>query len=179
MRLQENRAVNIALMKGNLVVNNSRAAGGVSARVWKHGAWGFSSAPGHETETLKKVLAAAAKNADFLDSRLKKGRPAPPHSKGAAHHDHGTRKPRLSQKELVDFARELDSYITGKYPDLKGRRVTINLLDMEKAYLNSYASACYSPARPPLPADISRRSFSPASTGPAIPVARPRAACCS
>lgn len=144
LRLQENRGVEIALMKGNLVVNNSRASGGISARVHKSGAWGFASAPGGDAATVKKVLAAAATNADFLDSRLKKGRPQLPRYKGSAHHDHGTKKPRLSQKELVDFARELDGYIAGKYADLKGRRVSVNLLDMEKAYLNSYGSSSYS-----------------------------------
>jgi TldD protein len=144
LRLQENRGVEIALMKGNLVVNNSRAASGVSARVRKSGAWGFASAPGGDEATVKKVLAAASRNAGFLDSRLRKGRPDLPASKASGVHDHGTRKPRLSQKELVDFASELDGYIAGKYAGLQGRRVSINLLDMEKAYLNSYGSSCYS-----------------------------------
>ncbi|OGR44514.1 MAG: peptidase [Elusimicrobia bacterium GWA2_61_42] len=144
LRLQENRNANISLMNGNLVANGQTAAGGLSARVYRNGAWGFASAPGADVETVKKVLAAAARNAEFLDSRLKKGLPPLPSLPGSAVHDLSTRKNRKSQKELVDFATEIDGYIAGKYKALKGRRVSIQGLDMEKAYVNSYGSSSYS-----------------------------------
>lgn len=144
LRLQENRNTIVGLVNGNLVTNESKAAGGASARVFRGGAWGFASAPGGDAATVKKVLAAAAKNADFLDSRLKRGLPPLPAHSAAGSHDHGTKKKRLSQKELVDFARDLDGYIAGKYPGLKGRRVRVNNLDMEKAFLNAFGSSCYS-----------------------------------
>ncbi len=144
LRLHENRNVGIALMNGSLVVNENKAAGGASARVFRNGAWGFASGPGGDAAAVKKVLAAASKNADFLDSRLKKGLPALPAHSAAGFHDHGTKKKRLGQKELVDFARDLDGYIAAKYPGLKGRRVRISNLDMEKTFLNSFGSSCYS-----------------------------------
>ncbi|HBB67848.1 MAG TPA: peptidase [Elusimicrobia bacterium] len=144
LRLQENRHTNLSLMKGNLVMNESRFARGISARACRNGAWGFASAPGCDAAAVKKALAAAFRNADFLDSRLKRGLPQLPASKAEGSYDLSTQKPRLSQKELVEFAREADAYIDSKYKGLSGRRVSINNLDMEKAYLNSYGSSCYS-----------------------------------
>lgn len=144
LRLQENRSTLIGLMNGNLVGNENKATGGMSARVYKGGAWGFASSPGDGEEAVKKVLAAASKNAGFLDSRLKMGKPQLPAVRAEGFYDYGTKKTRLSQKELVEFARAVDSYIADKYPALKGRRVQLSCLDMEKAALNSYGSSSYS-----------------------------------
>ncbi len=144
LRLHENRNTNVMLMNGNLVGNENSSSGGLSARVYKNGAWGFASSPGAELDTAKKVMAAASRNADFLDSRLKKGLPPLPAMAAHGIYDLSTKKPRRSQKELVDFISEIDGYIASKYKGLKGRRVLIKNLDMEKAFLNSYGSSFYS-----------------------------------
>jgi TldD protein len=45
LRLHENRLLSIALLNGDIVSNAQDTNGGVSARVFDKGAWGFSSNP--------------------------------------------------------------------------------------------------------------------------------------
>jgi TldD protein len=144
LRVQENRLNSISFANGSLMVNENKAVGGVSARVFKGGAWGFASSPGDSEDAIKKVLSAAGRNADFLDSRLKRGRPQLPAYRAEGFNDYGTKKQRLSRKELVDYVQAIDAHVAAKYPGLKGRKLTLSGLDMEKAYLNSFGSCSYS-----------------------------------
>lgn len=137
LRLQENRSTRIVLLNGSLTTNETSATGGVSARVYKNGSWGFSSSPGQAAANVKAVLKAALENAAFLDSRLKKGKNPLPSAKGISENDFSTKKPRRTQKELVDFAKEIDSHIARSYKNLKSRTVVVSTLDMEKALLTS------------------------------------------
>src|SRR3989339_1924917 len=109
LRLQENRTTRIGLLNGSLTTNETSATGGVSARVCRNGSWGFSSSPGQAAESVKTVIKAALENAAFLDSRLKKGKGPLPSAKGVSENDFSTKKPRRTQKELVEFAKEIDS----------------------------------------------------------------------
>ena len=58
--------------------------------------------------------------------------------------DYSTRKPKLGQKELVEFARELDDHIALKYPKLASRTISVNCLDMKKTLLTSDGSYSHS-----------------------------------
>lgn len=44
----------------------------------------------------------------------------------------------------MDFTKEVDSYIAGKYPKLSSRRVGLNCLDMEKTLITSDGASLYS-----------------------------------
>ncbi len=55
-----------------------------------------------------------------------------------------TTKPRLNQKELVDFVREIDNHIVKSYPNLSSRTVSLSSLDMEKKLLTSDGSYSHS-----------------------------------
>lgn len=144
LRVHENRNIYIALVKGNITSNARTATGGVSARVYKAGSWGFASSPEINGESIRSVLEAATRNADFLDSREHKGKAPLPAIASTSHNDFSTKKPRLGQKELLEFVRELDAQIIKKYQDLTSRTVILTCLDMEKNILTSDGSNAYS-----------------------------------
>lgn len=144
LRVQENQVVSIAFVGGNIVGNSRSATGGVSARVYSNGSWGFASSPETGGESIKAVVMGATDNARFLDSREAKGKGPLPVVAVTANNDFSTNKPRLGQKELVDFLREVDNHIAGKYPDLASRRVSLGCTDMEKMMLTSDGSHSHS-----------------------------------
>ena len=73
LRAQRNTSLSIGLLSGNLINNSSSEQSGVSARVFKNGVWGFSSAAEYDDESIRAVLRAAEQNALFMDSRVQKG----------------------------------------------------------------------------------------------------------
>ncbi|MCD4651142.1 MAG: TldD/PmbA family protein [Candidatus Cloacimonetes bacterium] len=137
LRMQENTQVAVSMVQGNLIGNSRSTTSGISARVFNEGTWGFSSSPDWKDTDVKKVIEAAAENARFLSTRVKglagvlPGRPA------KMTHVFSTRKPRYSQKQLIEFVQNLDNYILTKYPELQSRVVQISTLDMEKRLLTS------------------------------------------
>jgi len=142
LKSQENRILNIIYLQGNLVQNIKKTTRGVSARVYRNGCWGFASTP--DMSDIRTVIKEAADNATFLDAREQKGL-APFEPDSPVHErNFGTTKPRLSQKEIMDFTKEVDSYIAGKYPNLSSRRVSLNCLDMEKTLITSDGASLYS-----------------------------------
>lgn len=144
LRVQENRTLVINYLKGNLVQNSKNTSSGVSARVCKGGSWGFASSAEIGDESIKTVLKAAADNADFLHLRVNKNQKPFAASNPTIEKNFGTKKPRLSQQEIMNFIKEVDEHIARKYPGLSNRSIMLNCLDMEKtlitsdgAYLNS------------------------------------------
>ena len=131
LRVQQNTARGVSMLSGNLTNNSKTVTGGVSARVFDKGIYGFASAAETDPESLKKVIKAAAENALFLGRRAGNdlGELSPLISG-----DEALRKTDkdISQKLLLDFVRELDNHIAGKYKNLAGRIVGLNCLDMEK-----------------------------------------------
>ena len=67
LRAQVNSSAKVRISSGNLVANTRVTAGGVSARVYKNGVYGFSSMGEYSDESIKNVLSAAKDNALFLD----------------------------------------------------------------------------------------------------------------
>lgn len=144
LRIQENRNLQITFVKGNLIRNIKNAGSGVSARVCKNGSWGFASSPEFNTENIQAVIRTANENAIFLDSRQSKGKNFLTQSAVSLEKDFSTKKPRLSQKQIMDFAKEVDNYIEKKYPELSNRTVSLSCLDMEKSLLTSDGTMLYS-----------------------------------
>ncbi|HHY10826.1 MAG TPA: TldD/PmbA family protein [Firmicutes bacterium] len=142
LRSQENRTLHIAYVQGNLVRNVKNSASGISARVYQGGGWGFASSP--DRRDVKAVIDTAAANAAFLDARENKGMAPFAPDKPVVEKSFGTRKPRLTQKEIMDFTREIDDYIKVKFPELSSRRVNLNCLDMEKTLITSDGASLYS-----------------------------------
>jgi TldD protein len=144
LRIQENRHIRIALVKGNLVGNARSSNSGVSARVYKKGSWGFASSPELFAESVESVVDSATRNAVFLDSRIKRAAQSLPSRPTTSENDFSTKKPRLSQTDLVGFVRTIDEHIEKSYPGLTSRTVILSCQDMEKSVLTSDGSSFYS-----------------------------------
>jgi len=132
LRAHVNTSRRVSLLAGNMVANAQSATGGVSARVYRGGTFGFASSAEYTDESVKNVLAAAAGNAAFMDSHVKKGLPplpGVPQDKVALKTTPGDVIP---QGVLIDFAMALDGMIKEKYKDLSSRSVTVNCLGIEK-----------------------------------------------
>lgn len=144
LRVQENRQTRITLVKGNIVNNIKNASSGVSARVYDKGSWGFASSPEFGDDDIKQVLDRAKSNAEFLNFRENRGKKPFSSASFCFEKDFYTKKARLSQKNLMEYIKNLDSYIEKKYPDLSNRLVSLNSLEMEKNIITSDGSSLYS-----------------------------------
>ena len=144
LRIQKNSITRIVFVKGNNTANSRSAASGICARVYNKGSWGFASNPEISHQAAKRVIKSATDNAAFLDSREQKQKNELPGSPIESRRDFSTKKPRLSQRQLVEYMKELDNYIVSKYPNLASRRVSLDCLDMEKILLTSGGSYSHS-----------------------------------
>ncbi|MEE4299118.1 MAG: TldD/PmbA family protein [Pseudomonadales bacterium] len=132
LRLHENRAQSIALLNGDVVANTRDTSGGVSARVFDRGAWGFSSSADLTDEALEHTIASATRNAAFLARRTGDETAVLPAASGTGDSDFRTRKAPLSQEEKIRVLKRIDEYITRTCPDIVSRQVAMSCLDMEK-----------------------------------------------
>ncbi len=143
LRAQENTSASVAFVKGNLVSNSRSTTGGVSARVYKGGVFGFASAPEYDEDSLRACIASAERNAVFLDGKVKKGlAPLPRVAEGELRPP--IRSHEVPQKILVDTAAEIDAYVAKKYPDLLSRTVYASELNIEKLSTVSGSSGVHS-----------------------------------
>ena len=131
LRGQLNRTRRVVLLSGNLVQNSRSDVSGVSARVYKNGLYGFSSMAEYSPKAARSVLIAAAENAAFMDSHVRKGKPPLPPVGG------GLLTPERdiadgAQSLYTDFARTLDARIADRYKKLVSRRVVVYEDSMEK-----------------------------------------------
>ncbi len=131
LRAQINRNRRVSMLRGNVVGNARTQSSGVCARVRKGGVSGFSSMGDVSPEAARTVLAAAADNAVFLDSRLARGKaPYAPISNGLKRVADGAVD--SEQKYYIEYMRRLDAYIEQKYPDLASRQLSLTDEYIEK-----------------------------------------------
>lgn len=131
LRAQVNTARSVAMLGGNLVGNSRCEESGVSARVYKNGVYGFSSAAEYSEESIKSVLEAAGENATFLSSRINLGKGNLPLI-GGGHIEMNGNVIDCEQKIYIDFIKEIDEYIAKKYPKLVSRAIKLRCDSMEK-----------------------------------------------
>ena len=141
LRQQRNRSSGVVVVNGDITQNYAFDRGGVSARVWDQGSWGFASAADADDATLSRVIASATDNARWLGARAGKGlgalpNPAPPAPPTGAHRFETTQN-RWSRTEVVEFVREVDRRIADRHPQLAARRVALATLDMAKTLQTS------------------------------------------
>ncbi len=144
LRLQETTTVGIAMVDGTIMANNQSTAGGISARVFKSGAWGFASNPDTGDDSIRTVVKKADENAAFMDSRLRNDPYKLPSRPGSLERSYGTEKARKSRREMIEFMQELDRYITSTYPGLSSRTLSLQCLDMEKTLMTADGTCAYS-----------------------------------
>lgn len=135
LRAQVNTSKRVAMLAGNMIMNTQSSVGGVSARVYRGGTFGFASNAEYSDESVSNVLKAAVDNAAFMDKHVAKGMPPLPQigrlepvglkSKLQPGRD-------LPQSVLIEYAKALDNMIVEKKMNLISRRVITDSLDIEK-----------------------------------------------
>ena len=143
LRAQLNRSRRVAMVSGSLAVNSRSDVSGVSARVYRGGTYGFSSAAALDGDSVRAVLSAATQNALFMDRHIARGMPPLP-SVPAIEHSAPYELADPPQKVYLDAVRELDSYISEKYPELAGRTVMAYSDWVEKQLCTSDGCAAFS-----------------------------------
>ncbi len=144
LRLQENRNSSIMLLNGDLVANNKQIKGGISARSFYQGCWGFASYPEADESAINKVIKAAADNAKLLGKR------SPGHVQQlipagfSGEFDFTSKRSAISSQQRIEYVRSVDAYIADNYPDLMARRVMLRTEDMEKQLSCTAGSEGYS-----------------------------------
>ena len=136
LRGQLNRDRRVILLSGSVVGNSRSDISGVSARVWRRGACGFSSMAEYTPEAARTVLHAATENAVFMDSHAGAGeQPLPALRRGDYHTRDDIRD--TEQREYLEFAKALDDYAAKRCPGLVSRRIVAMEDSMEKVLLTS------------------------------------------
>ena len=145
LRLQENRNNRISMVNGDVMGNSVSSSSGVSSRVYKEGNWGFASSPDLSDSAVEYVVQSASDNVRFMNDRNKMQCGfILPDTCGHYEMDLTTQISRNSQKQWIDFLKDIDDYIQKKYPTLTSRTIVLAGLDMEKSLLTSSGSTSYS-----------------------------------
>ena len=132
LRAHVNKTRQVAFLAGNMTANAQSTIGGVSARVYRGGTYGFSSCAECSNESIKNIITAATENAAFMDKHVNKNMPPLPESAAGRVDLQTSPGDEIPQNVLVEYVRTLDSYITGAYKKLSSRSIIANCLDMEK-----------------------------------------------
>lgn len=145
LRVQENRNTRLTMVNGDLVNNVSTAIGGVSARVFKNGRWGFASSPHVTNEGIKSVIQSSTNNANFLASRNRaKSETGIPETLASYEMNLATKASKNSNKFWLDYLKVIDDYILQKHSQVTTRTIVLIGLDMEKSLLTATGSESYS-----------------------------------
>lgn len=131
LRGQKSRSRGVTLVCGNLTGNARQDISGISARVYKNGTYGFSSLAEYSSDAAEAVLRAASENADFMDKHVNKGKPSLP-LLGQSSNFMNCGINDADQKLYIDFAREIDNYVSAKYKNLVSRTIAVREDSMEK-----------------------------------------------
>jgi len=143
LRAQQNVNRAVSMLGGSLISNSRTEESGVSARVYKNGVYGFASGAEYSEESVKAILAAAERNAEFMDNRVNKGKPAFPALESDSYRM-ARKVEDAEQKLYIEFAKEIDAYVSEKYPNLASRRVVVRSDAMEKLFVGSDGFDSYS-----------------------------------
>ncbi len=135
-RQHEVRKTHMAMIDGNLTSNTQSSAGGVSARVFDKGYWGFASVPAMDKASSGKVARKAADNAAAMHRFGDRPKLELPMDAHVGEHGYNARAPR-SQKENIELLEELNGICTTKYPSLK----SASFILAEEAHAKHFATS--------------------------------------
>lgn len=134
-RLQENRALVISVVNGEVSTSQVSNESGLSSRTHQNGLFGFAASPELTAAALEKALRKSADNFENLNSSQRsRTRSAAQYHLGSSKHLQAlmTINRPLSQKELIDEILRFDSYVKAKEPKLMARRFTLREQDFKK-----------------------------------------------
>jgi TldD protein len=109
MREHELRKVRKVMIDGNLVANAEISEGGVSARVYNKGYWGFASIPAMDQDSRDKVTRKAIDNANAM---CRFGEKPKLELAGNAYkgEQSGVEHPSMSQQESIELMEAVDAH---------------------------------------------------------------------
>ncbi|MCL2578315.1 MAG: TldD/PmbA family protein [Defluviitaleaceae bacterium] len=134
LRAQVNANKRVVMLAGNMVGNTQTEKGGVCARVYRGGTYGFASGAEYTPESVGNVLKAATENAAFMDANIKKDEPPLPKIENAPGKVE-LKKPifdDIPQSILIDYARVLDELVLKKCKNISSRTIVADALCIEK-----------------------------------------------
>lgn len=139
VRAQQNSNRQVTLLNGELITNTFQHTKGFNARVVKNGVYGFASSSRYSADTsdLEGVLKNAEDNVALLNSRMAGKLSDFPANRALQREDGMEMIIPLTSGELMEFASEIDAYITERYPDLLSRTVRANMVEVEKLLYTS------------------------------------------
>ena len=145
LRLHTNHTKTVQMIGGSVVANSASSRGGVSARSYDDGAFGFASFPSLSDDAVPGALQAATENAALLARRPRAGKGDLPEGRvGKGSFDYRSTKPPLTDAEQLEAIRAIDAHLRATYPDLANIDVTLAFLAMEKGLATSLGALTYS-----------------------------------
>ena len=145
LRLHTNHTKTVQMIGGNVVTNSASSRGGVAARTYDDGAFGFASFPSMSDDAIPGALKSAGANAALLQRRVPMGKgDLPTGVIGQGTFDYRSGKPALTDREQLEVMRAIDHYMRTTYPDLANIDVNLNFLAMEKGLATSAGALTYS-----------------------------------
>src|SRR5262249_17709111 len=119
--------------------------GGVSARCYRSGAFGFASQPGDSDAAIAAALGNARANAALYERTSGvQATELPRTPPGTGIYDYRSKQPPLSAGERIDLLRELNDAIAARHPGLINSDIVLSSLAVEKALVTSEGAATYS-----------------------------------
>ena len=145
LRWHVNHATRVTMRKGALLQNSQSREGGVSARCYRSGAFGFASQPGDSDAAIVAALARARANGTLYE-RAVGGSPTslPRTEPGTGIYDYRSRRDPLNAGERTYLLRRLNDVVAQKYPGLLNADLVLSSLAIEKALVTSEGAATYS-----------------------------------
>ena len=126
LRRHELRKRTVVMLDGQLITNASNSEGGISARAYRDGYWGFSSVPDASDATAAgRVRQQSEGHARAMARFGPRQALALPGGNYRGEHVYQGRKA-WAQAELVDWLAALQADITQRYPGLKSTRLTLS-----------------------------------------------------
>jgi len=143
LRWHANETVSMTMRQGVLLANQRARSSGISARVFRNGAFGFAALPDDSADALDRALRRAAENAELAPRAG--AQPLAPAAPGRGLFDYRrTDARKFTAAERVELFRTLDAAIAAKYPDLVTRDLNLTLFCSEKALATSGGAETFS-----------------------------------
>lgn len=144
LRVQKNTSARVAAFNGDFVQNTKTGNQGASARAYKDGVWGFASSPTITNEEVTSLIGLATDNAKVLAQAAPiNAKPFATGVTGTGRNGKKETSKDASQKQMIEFTREIDEYIKTKYPEIVSRTVSLRLGDTERNIVTADGADLY------------------------------------
>ena len=144
LRVQENRSTNVVSLNGDIVNNSQTATSGTSVRTFKNGVYGFASSADKTDDAIKSNIKRATDNVNFLSSKANAKDCILPAFTGKGQYGKYDTAKDASQKEIIEFIKELNAYAEKKYPNLSQRIFSLSGNSSERRWITSDGADAYS-----------------------------------